>query len=165
MLVLLMVLGAVLGLLVLWFTVLRHERTMRRRARLRPGTRGMTLTGIGPEAVAVEPVGSDEIAAEAAGASEPEAAAPANTADAVDTPDEDTPDGNAPEETSKPAGAAGQRKLTDEILSRVESELAVRATPRWKELAALVHDEYGVTVHPTSIQKAVKRRRLAAETA
>jgi hypothetical protein len=36
-LVLIMVLGALLGLLVLWFTVLRHERTVRHRAALRPG--------------------------------------------------------------------------------------------------------------------------------
>lgn len=138
-LVLLIVLGAVLGLLVLWFTVVRHERTTRRRAdRRRPGADGMTLAGVGPEAVAQ--------------ASEPEAA---------DRPEEE----NAPDEAAKSAGGANRRKLTDEILSRVESELAVRAAPRWTELAALVQDEYGVTVHPSSIQKAVKRRRLATETA
>jgi hypothetical protein len=153
LLVLLIVLGAVLGLFVLWFTVVRHERMMRRRAdRRRPGaggmtdrsTDGMTLAGVGPEAVAQpgEPKTADQ---------PEEANAPA--------------DESAPDEAVRSAGGANQRKLTDEILSRVESELAARETPRWKELAALVQEEFGVTVHPTSIQKAVKRRRLATETA
>lgn len=33
MLLLIIVLGAVLGLIVLWFTLLRHERTVKRRNR------------------------------------------------------------------------------------------------------------------------------------
>jgi HAMP domain-containing protein len=148
-LVLLMVLGAALGLLVLWFTALRHERTVRRRASLRRKPDGMGLTGVGTAASQV-----------AAGVAE---AADQKSGDG-DGADEGA---EVPDDASKPsgAGADNQRKLTDEILSRVESELAARETPRWKELATLVQDEYGVTVHPSSIQKAVKRRRLAAETA
>ena len=67
-----------------------------------------------------------------------------------------------PSRDSQAAGGGGKRKLTDEILSRVESELAGRRTPRWKELAELVHREFGVSVHPSSIQRAVKKRRVAA---
>jgi hypothetical protein len=144
LLLLIIVLGAVLGLGVLWFTLLRHERTVKRLDRRRGE---VAFLDVGPAAVE-EP--------------EPEA---------VDAPDEEAAEEPSPPEPSEPsepsepqpepAGANGQRKLTDEILSRVEAELAARATPRWKELAALVHHEFGVTVHPTSIQKAVKKRRLA----
>lgn len=132
-LLLIIVLGAVLGLVVLWFTLLRHERTVRRRDRRRGE---VAFLDVGPAAVE-EP--------------EPE------TSEAPEDEEE-------PREEPRPepaAGANGQRKLTDEILSRVEAELAERDAPRWKELAALVHHEFGVTVHPTSIQKAVKKRRLA----
>lgn len=132
-LLLIIVLGAVLGLVVLWFTLLRHERTVRRRDRRRSE---VAFLDVGPAAVE-EP--------------EPE------TSEAPEDEEE-------PREEPRPepaAGANGQRKLTDEILSRVEAELAERDAPRWKELAALVHHEFGVTVHPTSIQKAVKKRRLA----
>jgi hypothetical protein len=134
LLLLIIVLGAVLGLIVLWFTLLRHERTVRRRGDRRRDE--VAFLDVGPAAVE-EP--------------EPEVA-------------EAPEDEEAPPEEPQPepvAGANGQRKLTDEILSRVEAELAVRDAPRWKELAALVHHEFGVTVHPTSIQKAVKKRRLA----
>jgi hypothetical protein len=47
LLVLLIVLGAVLGLLVLWFTLLRHERTVRRRVLRR---NELMLTDIGAAA-------------------------------------------------------------------------------------------------------------------
>jgi hypothetical protein len=132
LLLLIIVLGAVLGLAVIWFTLLRHERTAKRRDRRRGE---VAFLDVGPAAVE-EP--------------EPEMA---------QAPEDE----EEPREEPEPgrAGANGQRKLTDEILSRVEAELAERDAPRWKELAALVHHEYGVTVHPTSIQKAVKKRRLA----
>ncbi len=134
LLLLIIVLGAVLGLVVLWFTLLRHERTVKRRDR-RSGE--LAFLDVGPAAVE-EP--------------EPEVS---------EAPEDDE---EAPQEEPEPSGANGQRKLTDEILSRVEAELAERDAPRWKELAALVHHEFGVTVHPTSIQKAVKKRRLAQAT-
>jgi hypothetical protein len=133
LLLLIIVLGAVLGLVVLWFTLLRHERTVRQRDRRRGE---VAFLDVGPAAVE-EP--------------EPELSeAPEDEAEPREEP-----------QPEPAAGANGQRKLTDEILSRVEAELAERDAPRWKELAALVHHEYGVTVHPTSIQKAVKKRRLA----
>ncbi|HWG27769.1 hypothetical protein [Actinospica sp.] len=147
LLVLLIMLGAVLGLLVLWFTLLRHERAVRRRARRR---NELMLTEIG--AAADEPVpvpAEDQEQAEPAGPAEPAA---------------EEPEPEAAEGAPEPTGSARQRKLTDEILSRVEAELAERDTPRWRDLAALVHHEFGVTVHPSSIQKAVRRRRLAQAT-
>jgi flagellar biosynthesis/type III secretory pathway M-ring protein FliF/YscJ len=133
LLLLIIVLGAVLGLVVLWFTLLRHERTVRRRDR-RKGE--VAFLDVGPAAVEEPEPGLSE--------------APEDEAEPREEP-----------QPEPAAGANGQRKLTDEILSRVEAELAERDAPRWKELAALVHHEFGVTVHPTSIQKAVKKRRLA----
>lgn len=229
MLMLIIVLGAVLGLAVLWFTLLRHERTLRARGRRRarfdaasvtePRLTGMAMVGIGsaadePVAVAAghaagvaavagpitqtlvaeddareepgmnEEPGADELAAE--GAALPEeapadqppnpdhAADTAGTADPADVPDipsaadaadvPDVPSAADEDDAPKLTGANAQRKLTDEILSRVESELAERDAPRWKDMAALVRDEFGVTVHPSSIQKAVKRRRRAQTT-
>ena len=54
LLLLLIVLGALLGLIVLWFTLLRHERTLERRGRRRdprPEPRGgIALLDIGPAA-------------------------------------------------------------------------------------------------------------------
>ena len=206
MLMLIIVLGAVLGLAVLWFTLLRHERTLRTRARRRQGARrtaGMMMTEIG--AAADEPVPAEatrageaeadeeaeeveveeaEVAAEEAEVAAEEAEVAAEEAEvaaegaevaaegAAEADDEagagqpeEAADGTEqPDGAPKRPGASGQRKLTDEILSRVESELAERGAPRWKELAALVHHEFGVTVHPSSIQRAVRRRRLAQPT-
>jgi len=192
MLMLIIVLGAVLGLAVLWFTLLRHERTLRTRARRRQGARrtaGMMMTEIG--AAADEPVPAEatrageaeadeeaeEVEVEEAEVAAEEAEVPAEEAEvaaegAAEADDEagagqpeEAADGTEqPDGAPKRPGASGQRKLTDEILSRVESELAERGAPRWKELAALVHHEFGVTVHPSSIQRAVRRRRLAQPT-
>ena len=180
-LVLIMVLGAALGLLVLWFTVLRHERAVRRRASRRPSSTRLDRL---PEAgaggiVALAGIGAaaDEKGAEAAADGDGAPELEPEPATAIATTDEEDEEEAASADEVDAAGAAGaaneeqaskqppannKRKLTDEILSRVESELAGREAPRWKELAELVHQEYGVTVHPSSIQKAVKRRRLAA---
>jgi hypothetical protein len=190
-LVLVMVLGAVLGLLVLWFTVLRHERIVRSRAARRPrrtrpvtGPEGIVaLAGIGPAAderpdgaagvgdtaPELESGESGEVGEPAVDAGvDADGADEAGGADAQGEVDQDGVDEeheedeeNAPKRSAQPP-ADSKRKLTDEILSRVESELAVREAPRWKEMAELVHQEFGVTVHPSSIQKAVKRRRQAA---
>jgi hypothetical protein len=193
-LVLIMVLGAVLGLLVLWFTVLRHERIVRRRAARRPGRTRLVagpegivaLAGIGPaadersdeaagvgesaqelasaavgvEAAAVEPEVDAEVDAEAADGADEQGEADRDGVDEEHEEHEEVEE-KAPKRSAEPA-AHGKRKLTDEILSRVESELAGREAPRWKEMAELVHREFGVSVHPSSIQKAVKRRRQAA---
>lgn len=144
LLLLIIVLGAVLGLVVLWFTLLRHERTMKQRDRRDRRQH---------EAAFLD----DELDVGPAAVEEPE---PEPEREVSEAPEDE----DVPQEEPQPepvAGANGQRKLTDEILSRVEAELAERDAPRWKELAALVHHEFGVTVHPTSIQKAVKKRRLA----
>lgn len=176
-----MVLGAALGLVVLWFTVLRHERIVRRRAARRPGrarpTAGpegiVALAGIGP--AADERSDEDEAAGAGESAQELEPADVDVAADAdtgvaavdaevdaeVGAEEESDEDGEEAPKLSAEPSAHGRRKLTDEILSRVESELARRETPRWTEMAELVHREFGVSVHPSSIQKAVKRRRQA----
>ena len=211
-LVLIMVLCAALGLVVLWFTVLRHERTVRSRAARRPPSARAGGPSEGVLAMAGIGVAADERVTQTA-----EADAPAETEETAEVADgveasESTPDsdaGNSSEDApaaaeddhvdhvdhvedaedvedvedvgavadvdeageargteargqSAQSPATGQRKLTDEILSRVESELARREAPRWKELATLVQEEFGVAVHPSSIQKAVKRRRQAA---
>ncbi|HET9171741.1 MAG TPA: hypothetical protein VFN97_20045 [Actinospica sp.] len=153
MLLLLIVLGALLGLIVLWFTLLGHERSVRRRGR-RPEPRSappggeIALLDLGPAAAqAPEP--------------EPETAAAEPETEPENEPAAERPGAQEAPEQPAATGTAAQRKLTDEILSRVEQELADRSAPRWKELAALVHREFGVAVHPSSIQKAVKRRRTA----
>lgn len=177
-LVLIMVLGALLGLLVLWFTVLRHERTIRRRAARRPDGMNDTHDTNGTiDVVALAGIGA---AADERATTGPELESAAEADHEVDVVDEaveeveepavredDDEAGEAAAEpsaasSSQAAAGSAQRKLTDEILSRVETELAGRETPRWKELAELVRREFDVTVHPSSIQKAVKRRRLAA---
>jgi hypothetical protein len=225
-LVLIMVLGALLGLLVLWFTVLRHERTVRHRAALRP--EGMVaFAGLGaaadekapptepetesatatatrsePETAGAEPEPEFEAADEDAGV-EVDAASGVGGASGVDGAGEASEAGEsgksdgsgelggepavgdgdesdeaaaerAPARSAQPLAASqaagnsnsnsnsNKRKLTDEILSRVEGELAGRRAPRWKELAELVHREFGVSVHPSSIQRAVKKRRAAS---
>ncbi|MBR7826463.1 hypothetical protein KDK95_09130 [Actinospica sp. MGRD01-02] len=182
LLLLIVVLGAVLGLIVLWFTLLHHKRTVRRRNRRRTE---LAMLDVGPaadeadagaetEAAAEADTGAEtETAAEAATVAEPEEAATvaepeaaAEGAQAAQPEAAQSPEAAAGQDEVSPpkallTGASAQRKLTDEILSRVEAELAGRERPRWKELAALVHREFGVSVHPSSIQKAVKRRRLA----
>jgi hypothetical protein len=186
LLLLIVVLGAVLGLIVLWFTLLRHERTVRRRNRRRTE---LAMLGVGPAAdepadTEAAPEAVAESAPEAVAESAPEAVAESAREAAVESAAEaesetaaegaqaaqpgaaQSPEATAGQDELSPpkallTGASAQRKLTDEILSRVEAELAEREAPRWKELAALVHREFGVSVHPSSIQKAVKRRRLA----
>ena len=173
-LVLVMVLGALLGLLVLWFTVLRHERTIRRRAARRPS--GMNDTNDTNDVVALAGIGAAADERVTTGLGLESAAEADHEVDVVDeVVDEEEPAVNEDDEeagetaaepsaasSSQAAASGAKRKLTDEILSRVETELAERETPRWKELAELVRQEFDVTVHPSSIQKAVKRRRLAA---
>lgn len=171
-LVLVMVLGALLGLLVLWFTVLRHERTIRRRAARRPN--GMNHTNDTNDVVALAGIGAAADERVTTGLGLESAAEADHEVDVVDEVVEEVEEPAVSEEagetaaeptatsSSQPAASGAKRKLTDEILSRVETELAERETPRWKELAELVRQEFDVTVHPSSIQKAVKRRRLAA---
>ena len=175
MLVLISVLGAALGFLVIWFTLLRHEKAVRsrsRRANRRSGS-GMALVAIGPAVDEAEDAGDagetaeDAEVPEDATDAEPEpenAPVPESAlADESDGPGEsaELEPANAVgvESAPRPAPAAnGRRKLTDDILNRVEEELAGGGKRRWKDLATLVHHEFGVSVHPSSIQKALKRR-------
>ena len=230
MLLLILVIGALLGVLVLWFTLLRHERTVRHRAGRRPAAQpsliGASDTaifnggGVGAEvsdgdsgqdaapadghedAVGVETEADTQDAAgepepsvpaaesetetepdaepesEPADASEPESESePESTDESASEPaDESESDPSEPAPAPEPAAprpsrhrrkpAKGQRrKLTDDILSRVEAEIAGRETWHYKDLAALVHSEFGVAVHPSTIQRAIKRRRAEADDA
>lgn len=231
MLVLIIVAGGAVGFLVLWFTMLRHERTVLYRARARSeleseffvdgrgresGTSTSPLFGLESIAEADDPA-DDASADEAAGAeaaeaetAEPEAEEqPEEHQEAEDEPAEADaapeaeaePEGelepeserepeaenepeNEPVNEPEPAASVastdvpavilpaaaialpkGQRKLSNEMLSRVEREMAERAGWRWKDLATLVQREFGVSVHPSTIQRALKRRRRTAATA
>lgn len=171
MLVLISVLGAALGFLVIWFTLLRHEKAMRsrdRRANRQLGS-GVAIIEIGSavEEAAVPEDGMDsgpdaepEPEPEHALVPETELADVSAETDESDESDELEPaNGASPEPAPRRAPAAnGRRKLTDDILNRVEEEIAGGGKRRWKDLAALVHHEFGVSVHPSSIQKALKRR-------
>jgi len=170
MLVLISVLGAALGFLVIWFTLLRHEKAVHsrnRRASRQLGS-GVATVEIGP---AVDEAGVPEDGMDSGSDSEAEpepepenAPVPefelADESDENDESDELEPaNGASPEPAPRPAPVSnGRRKLTDDILNRVEAEIAGGGKRRWKDLAALVHHEFGVSVHPSSIQKALKRR-------
>lgn len=255
-LILVMVIGAAAGFLVLWFTMLRHERTVLHRARRRTTLRpslvlgGPNGVGIADEMDAVDAVDVTDIAdvdvnvdvdatvadmvdvagtapleevlgsGDDAGARE-DAQARDEDEDGEDREDDDgsgsgsgsssgsgahshadsdsevggygpeaeiggsdsdsevggyepEPDGDAREPEPAPMCEAGRvathpaagppakgqrRKLTEAMVSRVEDEIGARDTWHYKELAALVQREFGVTVHPSSIRRAVKRRR------
>lgn len=213
MLVLILVIGALLGVLVLWFTLLRHERAVRHRAGRRPvaqpsmiGASGTAVfSGGGGAEVSDGDIDQDAAPADGGAdadggggggeadsdddadadeqdtAEEPEPAAESESGpESKDESEPEQADEPEPEPADEPASrseqsaprtakhrrkpAKGQRrKLTDDILTRVEAEIAERETWRYKDLAALVHSEFGVAVHPSTIQRAIKRRR--AETA
>lgn len=229
MLVLIIVGLGALGFLVLWFTMLRHERTVLHRARYRtvlePGMLPGSATSLfrldpieeadeaadevaghevaAPDAAeAAESADAEESSAEAVSADEPESESEPERerepepeaeaeAEAPDSPESEgenerrNADENANESENEPEPAAsvaaepvaaslpsspapaarrieppkGQRKLTEEILSRVENEMAEREGWHWKDLAAFVHREFGVSVHPSTIQRALRKRR------
>lgn len=208
MLVLIIVAGGAVGFLVLWFTMLRHERTVLYRARARSelepefvaggrgregGTATSSLFGLESIAGADDPAHDDPVDAADEAAEAEEAGEAAETAEAAD-PDPEPESEPEPEPRSEPepepenepepaasvastvvptvlpAAASialpkGQRKLTDEMLSRVEREMAEHEGWRWKELATLVQREFGVSVHPGTIQRALKRHRRTETTA
>ena len=240
-LILVMVIGAAAGFLVLWFTMLRHERTVlhraRRRTALQPGlvlggsngvgigdgtdlTDTVDVTDVADEADMVDVAGTAPLAEvlgfgeDAETRDEPGARqkaqethgaqgardsqdAPSTDEDADEYHDDDDdpdpaadlgepeheheprrdptlttdPDEDATREpepapmceagraTTHPGAQGPQRRLTEEMLSRVEDEIAGRDAWHYKDLAALVHRGFGVTVHPGSIRRAVKCRR------
>ncbi|MGW3766136.1 helix-turn-helix domain-containing protein [Streptomyces sp. NPDC005131] len=55
-------------------------------------------------------------------------------------------------------GPKGPRKLTDEVMDYVETRLADEPSLRSRHLADAVAVEYGLSVHPRSIERALARR-------
>jgi len=56
-------------------------------------------------------------------------------------------------------GPKSARKLTDKILDLVEEQIKHSETkPSWKVLAELVKGKFGMTVHPRSIERIIKKR-------
>ena len=203
LLVLCMVMAALLGVAVFWFTTLRHEQTLRERAERRPsGAETFRMA----ELVETEPAAESEPESEfdpepeAESESEPEpdrepepepesvpegepepepepelepalesAAEPELEPEPEPEPEPAVMLDSAPEPESEPAfepasgktPAKSSRKLTDAMLDRVEVERSRRRSVKWKELAALVAQEFGVQVHPRTIERALKRRKAA----
>ncbi|MEV1081974.1 helix-turn-helix domain containing protein [Streptomyces sp. NPDC050211] len=56
-------------------------------------------------------------------------------------------------------GPKGPRKLTEEVMVFVEQLEAGDAALRSQQLVQAVHREFGITVHPRSVEKALARRR------
>ncbi|MGW7369557.1 helix-turn-helix domain containing protein [Streptomyces sp. NPDC054841] len=55
-------------------------------------------------------------------------------------------------------GPKGPRKLTDEVMEYVETRLAAEPSLRSGDLTDAVASEYGLSVHPRSIERALARR-------
>lgn len=185
LLVLCTVVTALLGAGVFWFTTLRHERAMLNRAQRRPAaqTFGLELIELEPEAglegeagleseaeleSTVEPEG--ELEPETVGVSESE---PACVSEPVSEPAAEPASEPEPEPQPQPEPepvhrsaleGAGVHRLTDEMIERVALERSRRKSVKWKELAALIHREFGIHVHPRTIERALKRRRSADRT-
>lgn len=61
----------------------------------------------------------------------------------------------------KKRGPHGRHKLREEVMTFIEQHL-VRGEPvRARELASLIRREFGVDVHPRSIERAVKEKKTA----
>ena len=56
-------------------------------------------------------------------------------------------------------GPKGPTKLTDEVMNRVEIWRTAEPALSSKQLADKVHAEFGFTIHPRSIERALTRRR------
>jgi len=56
-------------------------------------------------------------------------------------------------------GPRGARKLTEEIMDLLERSLTEDASLGPKDLAGIVTDRFGTTVHPRSIERALIRRQ------
>jgi hypothetical protein len=182
-----MVAAALLGVGVFWFTVLRQERMALDRSRRRPalpvrfeGDAGAGVAGAG--LVAGDAPMHEPVPTYAAAESEPEIEPepePEWESEPEPEPEpvpEPVPDADAEDDAAEPepepepepalmAAPKGTRKLTDEMVERVELERSRRKSVKWKELAALVEQEYGVQVHPRTIERALKRRKAAAAAA
>lgn len=60
-------------------------------------------------------------------------------------------------------GPKGPRKLTDEVVDHIERLLADDPALRPADLAGMVEQRFGVTVHPRSVERALDRRRREAK--
>ncbi|WP_249402349.1 helix-turn-helix domain-containing protein [Streptomyces sp. YIM 121038] len=60
-------------------------------------------------------------------------------------------------------GPKGPRKLTEAVMTRVEEWTRDAPVPGARALAVRVEAEFGFTVHPRSIERALARRREAQE--
>ena len=56
-------------------------------------------------------------------------------------------------------GPKGPTKLTDEVMNRVEIWRTAEPALSSKQMADKVHAEFGFTIHPRSIERALTRRR------
>jgi transposase len=56
-------------------------------------------------------------------------------------------------------GPKGPTKLTRAVMNRIDGWLAAKPTLSARELANRVHTEFGFTIHPRSIERALARRR------
>jgi transposase len=60
---------------------------------------------------------------------------------------------------AKPPGPRGPHKLNEELMAFVEQVLAENGSIRPSRLAALIRDAFGVSVHPRSIDRALRRKK------
>jgi transposase len=60
---------------------------------------------------------------------------------------------------SRKRGPKRAHKLTDEVLAFVDSVVAASDATRSAELAEQIHERFGLTVHPRSIDRALARRK------
>ncbi len=60
---------------------------------------------------------------------------------------------------AKPPGPRGPHKLSEEVMAFVEHTLTRNDSIRPLDIAALVKDAFGVSVHPRSIERALRRRK------
>jgi len=59
----------------------------------------------------------------------------------------------------KRPGPKDAHKLTEAVMEFLEQQLADHATLKPAEMAAIVTQQFGVTVHPRSVERALSRRR------
>lgn len=62
----------------------------------------------------------------------------------------------------KKRGPHGRHKLSEEVMAFIEQHLVRGAPMRARELATLIRDEFGLDVHPRSIERAVKEKKTPA---
>ena len=61
-------------------------------------------------------------------------------------------------------GPKGPRKLTEPVMARIDEVLLAGPDTGSKALAALVEREFGITVHPRSVERALAKRRESPKT-